>query len=76
MFTHLVQQLSRLLPQGAPNARRVPDIELAEPGWHASSWSLKRGADVIELPSWAAASLFPDTQPAFHDPSEDSQRAA
>jgi hypothetical protein len=76
MFTQLVQQLTRFLPQGASSARTTPDIELSEPGWHASSWSLKRGADVIELPSWATASLFPDTQPAFHDPSEESHRAA
>lgn len=77
MFSHLVQQLTRLLPHGAPSARTAPDIELGEPGWHAPGWSAKRaGADLIELPPSAAASLFPDTQPAFHDPSEESRRAA
>jgi hypothetical protein len=75
MFTHLVQQLTRFLPHSAPAARPL-DIELHEWGWHASSWSLKQGADVIELPPSAAASLFPDTQPAFHGPSEETSLAA
>jgi hypothetical protein len=76
MFSNLVQQLTRLWPHGAPSARAVPDIELDEPGWHASGRSWARGADAIQLPPSAAASLFPDTQPAFHGPSEDVQRAA
>jgi hypothetical protein len=69
MLSHLVQQLSRLLPQGAP-AAKAPPPELPERGWHESSWSLAQGADVIELPPSVAASLFPDTVPAFHGPSE------
>jgi hypothetical protein len=75
MFTQLVQQLTRFLPQSAPSARAL-DIELHEHGWHASSWSLKHGAEVIELPPSATASLFPDTQPAFHGPSEETSLAA
>jgi hypothetical protein len=75
MFTQLVQQLTRFLPHGAPTSR-TPDIELRESGWHASSWSLKQGADVIELPAAATASLFQDTQPAFHGPSEETTLAA
>jgi hypothetical protein len=75
MFTQIVQQLSRFLPQSAPS-RRAPDIELHDAGWHAPGWSLKQGADVIELPSSASASLFPDTQPAFHGPSEETSLAA
>lgn len=76
MFTQLVQSLSRLLPHAAPSAARPDEREPREHGWHESSWVLAHGVDVIELPPMVAASLFPDTQPAFHDPSEESPLAA
>jgi hypothetical protein len=78
MFTQLVQQLSRFLPPAAPRASTMPPAgdERSGSGWHESSWVLAHGADVIELPAPVAASWFPDTQPAFHDTSEEALRAA
>ena len=78
MFTHLVQQLARLLPPAAPRttATRPTDEAGSAHGWHESSWVLAHGADVIELPAPLAASWFPDTQPSFHGPSEDTPLAA
>jgi hypothetical protein len=76
MFTHLVQQLSRLLPPATPRAAAPAADDGPERGWHESSWVLAHGADVIELPAPLAASWFPDTQPSFHGPSEDTPLAA
>jgi hypothetical protein len=76
MFMHLVQSLSRWLPHGVPSAAEAAPYEPREHGWHESSWALTHGADVIELPPSVAASWFPDTQPAFHGPSEESPLAA
>ncbi len=76
MFSQLVQQLSRFLPQGTSGLRAVPDIVLEGPVASAPRWSLPSGAGAIELPSAAGASLFPDTQPAFHDPGEAARHAA
>ena len=74
MLTQLVQQLTRFLPHGAPPARPAATEAREARGWHESSWSLAQGADVIELPAPAAASWFPDTQPSFHDASEELLR--
>ncbi len=78
MFTQLVQHFSRFLPPAASRASTAPpaDDERSGSGWHESSWVLAHGADVIELPVPVAASWFPDTQPAFHDASAETLRAA
>ena len=76
MLTQLVQQLTRFLPHGVPApVKPVASEAREERGWHESSWTLAQGADVIELPAPAAASWFPDTQPSFHDASEELLRA-
>ena len=79
MFHLIADRLTRF-------ARRLPPLpaegderghdELAPRGWHESSWLLAQGVEVIELPAPLAASWFPDTQPAFHDASEESALAA
>lgn len=64
MFTQITDRLSRLtrlLPQTLAD-----DAEPRESGWHESSWVMSRGLDVIELSPTAAATLFPDTQPAAY----------
>lgn len=68
MFTQIADRLSRLtrlLPQTLADAR-ADDAEPRESGWHESSWVMSRGLDVIELSPTAAATLFPDTQPAAY----------
>ncbi len=77
MFMQIADRLSRLTrrpPQAAPEVREPP-TEQRQSGWHESSWVMAQGMDVIELPAAAAASLFPDTQPAFYD-TGDELRAA
>jgi hypothetical protein len=79
MFHLIADRLSRftrLLPQAVPDLDDRADGEIAQRGWHESSFALAKGADVIELPAPLAASWFPDTQPAFHDASEESPLAA
>jgi hypothetical protein len=79
MFNLIADRLTRfarLLPAAQPQVEERGDSELAQHGWHESSWTLAQGADVIELPAPLAASWFPDTQPAFHDASEESPLAA
>jgi hypothetical protein len=79
MFSLIADRLTRFarrLPQVPPESDDRNDDERAPSGWHESSFLLARGADVIELPAPLAASWFPDTQPAFHDASEESALAA
>jgi hypothetical protein len=73
MFTQFVQQLTRFLPHSTPSLARTPNIERRDAGRPLPAWSVKQGAQVIELPS---AVVFPDTQPAFHGPSEENSLAA
>jgi hypothetical protein len=73
MFTQIVQSFARLLPHtraAAPvHFEDEPGGEDSRAGWHASSWELTRGLQVIESSASQRdlAALFPDTQPAFHD---------
>jgi hypothetical protein len=73
MFTQIVQSFARLLPHSRTAAPvHVDDEQGSEDsraGWHASSWELTRGLQVIEVSASQRdlAALFPDTQPAFHD---------
>jgi hypothetical protein len=46
---------------------------LSDAGWQVQPWPAKPGAQVIE---WPSSALFPDTQPAFHGPSEETSLAA
>jgi hypothetical protein len=67
MLSMLVDRISRWLPHAAA-PQPTPSLEpMREAGWHASSWALAQGADVIELPAALAAAIFPDTQPSFRD---------
>jgi hypothetical protein len=79
MFNLIADRLTRfarLLPQAMPDFEERAEGEVTQNGWHESSWTLAKGADVIELPASLAASWFPDTQPAFHDASAESVLAA
>jgi hypothetical protein len=72
MFSLIARRLSHLARTVygdlAPSAPDDDDErEGASGGWHESSWVMARGVEVIELPPAAAASLFPDTQPAFYE---------
>jgi hypothetical protein len=72
MFMQIADRLTRfvrLLPHASLERDELADEELPQSGWHESSWVLNRGVDVIELSAAAAATLFPDTQPAaYYDP--------
>jgi hypothetical protein len=72
MFMQIADRLTRfarLLPHASLERDEHADEELPQSGWHESSWALTRGVDVIELSAAAAATLFPDTQPAtYYDP--------
>jgi hypothetical protein len=79
MFMQIADRLSRLtrlLPQPFADVR-ADEQEQRETGWHESSWVMSQGLDVIELPHSAAATLFPDTQPAaYYDPIGDREPLA
>jgi hypothetical protein len=76
LIAHRLTRFARRLPTAQAQVDARGDSELTQHGWHESSWTLAQGADVIELPAPLAASWFPDTQPAFHDASEESLLAA
>jgi len=68
MFTHFVQQLTRLLPHPAGGVSSAPDEMPRAADALPTGWTVKRHADAIEV--------FADTQPAFRKPSEDPLRTA
>jgi hypothetical protein len=73
MFTQIVQSIARLLPQAsvaAPSGRGDP-LWGVEHGM--ASWGLTHGKGAIEVNATVQrdlhlATLFPDTQPAYHEP--------
>ncbi len=79
MFMQIADRLSRLtrlLPQSFADVR-ADAVEDRESGWHESSWVMAQGLDAIELPHTAAATLFPDTQPAaYYDPTGEGEPLA
>jgi hypothetical protein len=76
MLTLIAKSLARLLPHSLaalPPSPRADDEQWQRAsGWHASSWELTHGLDVIEMTlaqqEYLLAHAFVDTQPTFHEP--------